>query len=248
MDKTFLYNSFFIGYLRKKKTYMGSSFLRRLKFYGIGFGLGLVFVFFFFQNRGCSWLPGNRVKNTILERVMVVSDETAADFKKYGLSKKDVINALNDGDVVFSESDKNSESKVYVIEYEGNKFLYTLPYESFITEVKLGGNALKTKTSRVGEGTIWRFPSDKNLVYLDSTDVLKCQQEQLNLKNAKSIFDKIKNTGKIDFERTDLSIRPKPEHFVVFYQDTTRILAKTIWYKDKLEILSFEFSSSLKCP
>ena len=227
---------------------MGSSFIKRLKFYGIGFGLGLVFVFFFFQNRGCSWLPGNRVKNTILDRVMVISDETAAAFDEKGITKEDAIAALNDGDVDFGESDKRNESKVYVIEHEGNKFLYTLPYESFITEVKLGGNALKTKTSSEGMGTIWRFPGDENLVYLDSSEVLQCQLEQLKLKDAKAIFNKIKKSGKIDFERTDLSVRPKPEHFVIFFQDSIRVAAKTIWYKDKLEILSFDFPSEVKCP
>lgn len=227
---------------------MGSSFMRRLKFYGIGFGLGLVFVFFFFQNRGCSWLPGNRVKNTILERVMVISDETAEAFDKKGVTEEDVVAALNDGSVLFGESDKNKESKVYVIEYEGNKFLYTLPYESFITEVKLGGDALKTKTTDVGMGTIYRFPVDKNLVYLDSSEVLQCQLDQLKLKDAKAIFSKIKKSGKIDFERTDLTVRPKPEHYIVFTQDSLRVAAKTIWYKDKLEILSFDFPSEVKCP
>lgn len=227
---------------------MGSSFVKRLKYYGIGFGIGLIFVFFFFQNRGCSWLPGNRVKNTILDRVMVISDETALEFDKKGITKDDVIAALNTGDVEFGESDKNDDSKVYVIEHEGNKFLYTLPYESFITEVKLGGNAKETKTSTEGMGTIWRFPIDKNLVYLDSSKVLDCQLNQLNLKDAKTIFSKIKKSGKIDFEHTDLSVRPKPEHFIVFYQDSTRVAAKTIWYKDKLEILSFEFPSEVNCP
>lgn len=227
---------------------MGSSFLRRLKFYGIGFGLGLIFVFFFFQNRGCSWLPGNRVKNTVLERVMVVNDETAAAFAKKGLTEKDVIAALNSGSVLFGDSDKNNDSKVYIVEHEGNKFLFTLPYESFITEVRLGGDALKTKTSTVGMGTIWRFPADKNLVYLDSSEVLQCQMGQLKLKDAKSVFSKIKKSGKIDFQRTKLDARPKPEHYIVFYQDSQRVEAKTIWYKDKLEILSFEFPAEVKCP
>ncbi|MDG1332766.1 MAG: hypothetical protein P8P74_10570 [Crocinitomicaceae bacterium] len=227
---------------------MGSSFMRRLKYYGIGFGLGLVFVFFFFQNRGCSWLPGNRVKNTILTRMMVVSDETAQAFEAKGISKEDAITALNDGDVIFGESDKNNDSKVYVIEHEGNKFLYTLPFESFITEVKLGGNAKQTQTSEDGMGTIWRFPADKDLVYLDSSLILKCQLDQLQIKDAKAVLKKIKASGKVDFASTDLSVRPKPEHFIVFTHDSITVSAKTIWYKDKLEVLSFEFPSEVKCP
>ena len=227
---------------------MGSSFIRRLKYYGIGFGIGLIFVFIFFQNRGCSWLPGNRVKNTVLERVMVVNDETAKAFAKKGLTKKDAIAALNNGSVLFGDSDKNNDSKVYAIEYEGNTFLFTLPYESFITEVKLGGNAMKTKTSTEGFGTIWNFPLDKNLVYFDSSQVLQCQLDLLQIKDAKTVLSKIKKSGKIDFERTNLATRPKPEHCIVFNQNSVRVEAKTIWYKDKLEILSFDFPTEVKCP
>ncbi|PIE87173.1 MAG: hypothetical protein CSA03_01640 [Bacteroidetes bacterium] len=227
---------------------MGSTFLRRLKFYGIGFGLGLVFVFFFFQNRGCSWLPGNRVKNTILDRVMVVSDETIQAFEEKGLTKEIAFDALNDGDVLFTESDKNNDSKVYAVEYEGHKFLYTLPYESFVTEVKLGGDPNKMETSTTGMGTIWRFPVDENLIYIDTSSVLDCQMKQLNLKDAKAVFKKIKASGKLDFERTDFDIEPKPEHVLVFTSDSLQVSVKTIWYKDKIEVLSFEFPSEVKCP
>ncbi len=227
---------------------MGSTFLRRLKFYGIGFGIGIIFVVFFFQNRGCAWLPGNRVKNTILDRVLVISDKTANEFQAKGLTKKDAIAALNDGSVLFGESDKNNDSKVYVIEHEGHKFLFTLPYESFITEVKLGGNALKTKTSNEGYGIVWRFPNDPNLVYIDSTDVLGCQQEAISVKDGKSLFAAFKKSARIDFKRTNLAIRPKPEHYIIFKKDTSEIVAKTIWYKDKLEVLSFEIPFEVTCP
>ena len=66
------------------------SIFRRLKYYGIGFGAGLVFVIFFFQNRGCSWLPDNRVKNSILDRVLVLPETEAVQMKKFGLTKKDL--------------------------------------------------------------------------------------------------------------------------------------------------------------
>lgn len=227
---------------------MGSTFLRRLKFYGIGFGLGLVFVFFFFQNRGCSWLPENRVKNTILDRVMVVSDETIETFEEKGLSKEDAFQALNEGDVLFGESDKNNDSKVYAVEYNGHKFLFTLPHESFVTEVKLGGDPNETETSASGLGNIWRFPADENLIYIDSSVVLDCQMKQLNLKDAKAVYKQMKESGKIDFEHTDFDVEPKPEHVLVFTVDSLQVSAKTIWYKDKIEVLAFDFPSEVKCP
>jgi hypothetical protein len=150
--------------------------------------------------------------------------------------------------VLFGESDKNNDSKVYVIEHEGNKFLFTLPYESFLTEVKLGGNALKTKTSKEGYGTVLRFPSDPNLVYIDSTETLRCQQEAISINGGRSLFSAFKKSAQIDFKRTNLAIRPKPEHYIIFKKGSREIVAKTIWYKDKLEVLSFEIPFEVKCP
>ena len=43
------------------------KFLRRLKFYAVGLGIGTIFTFMIFGNRGCSWLPDNRVKNMIAD-------------------------------------------------------------------------------------------------------------------------------------------------------------------------------------
>ena len=116
------------------------SIFHRLKYYGIGFGVGLIFVIFFFQNRGCSWLPDNRVKNSILDRVLVLPESEAKQMNKFGLTKKDLTLVLNDGEVLFEESKKTGNPKVYVVEKEipskGKvKFFFTLANESFISEI-----------------------------------------------------------------------------------------------------------------
>ncbi len=223
------------------------SWVRRLKFYGVGFGIGLLFVFVFFQNRGCSWLPGNRVKNSILDRLLVVSDETAEILKKKGIGKKDLIQVLNDGDVVFGESDKNSDDKVYVIEKDGSKYLFTLPFESFISEVKVGGKASKALTSTNGYGQIWRFPNDSTLVFPDSTKLVTCQQDFLGLVNPMDILKQLKKSGRIDFSKSDLTITPKPEHYLTFQLDGKEIGMKMIWYKNKLNLQSFIIPEDTNC-
>ena len=80
MKNAFQFERHFLFYYLLKNYFM-KSWIKRLKFYGIGFGIGLFFVAFFFQNRGCSWLPSNRVKNAILDRLIVVSDETESTMK-----------------------------------------------------------------------------------------------------------------------------------------------------------------------
>ncbi|MDX2361131.1 MAG: DUF4258 domain-containing protein [Crocinitomicaceae bacterium] len=223
------------------------NFLRRLKFYGVGFGFGMIFLFFFFQNRGCSWLPGNRVKNSILDRVLVVSDVTASIMEERGLGTDDIVAVLNDGDVDFDASDKEGDSKVYIVERDGVNYAFTLPYESFISEVFIDAEANNLAPSTEGYGDIIRFPADDNIVFPDTLDHMKCQQDSLDLEDPKEILRLLKENGKIDFAKSNLSERPKPMHYLVFTRDGEEIGAKVIWYKTKLKILVFEGENVPDC-
>ncbi len=212
------------------------SFIRRLKYFGIGFGIGIVFVFFFFRNRGCSWLPENRVKNAILDRLIVVSDSTSDVLKASGLGHADIVEVLNDGDVLFDESDKEGDSKTYILEKEGKRFYFTLPFESFISEAGIIENAKDVKPTSSGFGNILRYPLDSNLVFVDSSRLLTCLQDELGLINPRRILKGLKENGKIDFERTNLKVRPKAEHYLIFSMDTVQVGLKAIWYKNKINI------------
>ena len=223
------------------------TLVRRLKFYGIGFGLGLVFVIFFFQNRGCSWTPSNRVKNAVLDRLIVVSDSTAILLKEKGISYNLVIQALNDGDVDFGKSNKTKNGKAYLIEREDLSLVFTLPYESFISEVFLAKKVKGIKTTTHGGGKIIKIPNDKDMVFADSSSVVSCQQEKLGLISTPKIYYKIKSTGRIDFEKSDFALRPKPEHHITIEYKGKTIGMTMIWYKTKLNISNFHHSSLEEC-
>lgn len=238
------------------------SFVRRLKYYGIGFGIGLFFVFFFFQNRGCSWLPANRVKNSFLDRVIVVPDNQMQLLKEKNLSKQDIINVLNDGEVIFDKSAKKGQTKVYLLEkeFEGKgtiSFFFTLPNESFVSEVHYAAKsaeevsknaAFKVKNSTKGFGDIIHFPKDDNLVFADTTDLVTCQQDVLGLINPLDIYALMKKSGKIDFSKTNYGLRPKPEHYILFTDKNKRVIgSKSIWYKNKINITSFDIPFENDC-
>jgi hypothetical protein len=230
------------------------SFLRRLKYYGIGFGIGLVFVFIFFQNRGCSWLPSNRVKNSFLDRLIVIPEGEKAAMKAINLTKQDVVNVLNDGDVSFDESIKEGATKVYVLqkEYEGKgnvRFYFTLPKESFISEVHISEKyAAQVKNSTSGYGDIVHFPKDDHLIYVDSSKLLNCQQEILGLLNPMDILKHLKKSGKIDFAKTNYAQRPKVEQYIEFIDAKKRkVGAKAIWYKNKINITAFDVPFENDC-
>lgn len=220
------------------------SFVRRLKYYGIGFGIGLIFVFVFFQNRGCSWLPSNRVKNSFLDRLIVVPVDEMDVLKAKGLTEKDLVQVLNDGEVNFTESKKEGNPQVYSMEKEFKgkgklKFYFSLPKESFISEIHFSEKSAKdVDNTTEGLGEIIHFPKDNDLVFVDSQSLLK----KAELKDTKQILRLIKLNGMIDFEATNLKATPKPEHLIIFKDNKgRRIGAKAVWYKNKIDISSFEF-------
>lgn len=232
---------------------MNSSFLHRLKYYGFGFGIGCIFVFFFFQNRGCSWLPGNRVKNSILDRVIVANDVEMAFMKSKGITNDDVLSVLNDGDVNFGDSKKDGETQVYIIEKEiGSKGLtrlyFTLPKESYISEVKMGAKTAKEiNNTTVGLGRFIHFPKDDFLIFPDTAKVVKCQQEFLKLNDHKKLLKKVKTSGFIDFSKSELQIRPKAEHYISFIHGKDTIGTRSIWYQNKINLSTFIFPFPSKC-
>ena len=87
------------------------NFFRRLKLYGIGFGIGLVCVFLFFRNRGCNWLPENRVKASIIERVIIVHEDEILAYKGLGITDVQLNKIIQNASVSFSESKKKASLK-----------------------------------------------------------------------------------------------------------------------------------------
>lgn len=230
------------------------NFFRRLKYYGIGFGIGLIFVVFFFGNRGCAWYPENRVKNTIFNRILVVSDTEMVKLKNLGLTKKDLVLAINEGDVDFKKSKKNNHFKVYRFTCEtksGRNFNcnVTLNEDSFISEVQFGDkSAFKVKNTKEGLGNFIYFPKEKDFVFMDTTDLILCQQEAIKLVNENKLFNQIRKTGKLNFEKSNLSIQPKPEHLIQFRDKKNRLIeANAIWYKEKIEINRFVLPFKVDC-
>ncbi len=225
------------------------TFLDRLKIYAIGFGIGMIFVFFFFQNRGCSWLPDNRVKNSILDRVVVVQSDVDKQLIQKGISHADIINLLNDGDVDFSKSKKDGASKIYLVSKDNIKLYFTLPNESFISEVRLANVSVKSiKNSSKGNGRLIHFPKDDELVFADTTQLVSCQQQAFGMIENRKILKSLKKNGVIDFEKSDLNVKPKAIQYL-FFNDVKgrKIGATAVWYKNKISIDHFDLPFETDC-
>jgi hypothetical protein len=225
------------------------TFFDRLKIYAIGFGIGMVFVFFFFQNRGCSWLPDNRVKNSILDRVIVVQSEVEGQLKQKGISQKEIIALLNDGDVDFSKSKKDGQFKIYLVSKDDVKLYFTLPNESFISEVRLANVAVKSvKNSTKGTGKLIHFPKDNELVFADTTKLVSCQQQAFGMIENRKILKSLKANGIIDFEKSDFNVKPKALQYLFFNDKKGRKIGATaVWYKNKISIDHFDLPFETDC-
>jgi hypothetical protein len=231
------------------------SFLRRLKYYGIGFSIGLIFVFIFFQNRGCSWLPSNRVKNAFLDRVIVVSDGQYELLKSKGITENDITQVLNDGKVDFSQSDTEGDLKVYKLSKELNgkgvvDFFFTLPNESYLSEVFLSPkNVGEVKNSVNGHGYLIHFPNDDHMLFLDSSEALNCKLKELGFKDADALFKEVKKEGRIDFSKTNFAEKPKAIQYIsIFENQKEKFGLKTIWYKNKINVVAIETNLNSLCP
>lgn len=226
-----------------------SVFFKRLKVYAIGFGIGCIFVFFFFQNRGCSWLPDNRVKNSILDRAIVIQEDVAQSFDEKGINDKAIIELLNSGKVNFKKSQKDGPSKTYLIYKDNLRLYFTLPEESYISEVRMADQpAAKIHNSTSGSGKFIHFPNDEDLIFADTMAKITCQQQSLGMIQNKMIYKSLKENGSIDFSKTDFTIKPKPEQYINFNDPKgRRIGAKTIWYKNKITIFEIELPFENNC-
>ena len=228
-----------------------TGFWRRLRFFGIGFGLGLVFVFFFFKNRGCTWLPENRVKNTILGRVLIVNEDQESIFKQKGITRKDLVQFLNDGDVNFGESNKQSNPQVYSVSKTiRNKEItlwFTLPKDAFISEVRWPkGSIQQAKNSQEGVGKMIYFPAVKNMIFIDDNADLTADLNRLKINDAQRMMKLMKSSGEINFEQSHLKAAPYPEHFISFQTKSGEaVYSKTIWKEEHIQFFHIQKSDSM---
>jgi hypothetical protein len=221
----------------------------------IGFSIGTVFVIFFFQNRGCAWLPGNRVKNNFLDKVLVLPESEVIKIEQLGLKHSDIFNFLHDGKVNFSESIKKQSvfPKAYIIEQEikgkNIRLQFSLYEDSYIAPVHLlkEDEPAQSYETLSGTGRIIRVPRDSALVFIENTPRLACISSGLTEFSQKEIAAALLENGTIDFSKSNLML-PKAEHFISFtMRDSIYFRAKTIYFESRINFKDFYWENKLPC-
>lgn len=205
--------------------FLVDRFKNRLKYYLFGFLIGLVIMFMIFGNRGCSWLPGNRVKNMIAEKEILIGDSLNEVMICAGVTNTDIYALLNDaGDVNFSKSTTDQYPKIYLI--EGKKadkplsITYALydNYDDSLVEVinfNYDGPANCTSPLSNKNKSIVPIPDADVRAIIESHELrilnlAKCQMDCLKLTEEEVLtFHK---TAAFDVSRSRPRLNPNPEY------------------------------------
>lgn len=143
-------------------------FRNRIKYYLVGFTIGLILMYMMFGNRGCSWLPENRVKNMLAEKEILIGDSLLEIMTCADVNNNDIYALLNDeGEVDFSKSLTHEYPKKYwLYGYKSEKDLsivYAL-YDTLVEVVDFNFVAKHNCTSALSN-------SHKSTVPLPDADV-----------------------------------------------------------------------------
>lgn len=233
---------------------MKKGFGRRLMLYLVGVVLGSILIYPLFMNRSCNWLPGDRVKLTIFRKLIVVPDDQKVALNELGIDKSTVGTYLSQEDIDFSESlkDLGVYPKVYVFkknEKYPKRVQLSFYEDSYIAVLHVleDDETPQRYENLQGFGEIYRIPADSALVKIDNSNYIQCKARGLTTTDYKQIIQDIKNTGRIDFSKSDLMLTKAEQQLLFTQNDTLQVEAKTIWFKERINFKDFYWDEKLPC-
>ncbi len=225
---------------------------KRFRYYLIGFLIGTIFVSIIFKGRGCSWTPSNRVKNSIQDKIIVFPEDQIKSMAALGLNKDNIYKFLVKGSVDFSNSLKDKYPKVYIIEENDSidkRLQFSLYEDSYITIAHvLDKDEKATRYEHLeGWGEMIRLPKDSALVFIDKSNYSQCKARGLASKEQQDIIEAMKETGRVDFSKSDLMLTKAVQQIQFIQNDTLEVNAKTIWFESRITFKDFDWDYKLPC-
>ncbi|WP_205677828.1 hypothetical protein [Brumimicrobium salinarum] len=225
---------------------------RRFRYYLIGFLIGTVFVSILFKDRGCSWTPTNRVKNSIQDKIIVFPENQLKKLEQLGINKSNIYKFLVHGDVDFSNSLKDRFPKVYIIEENDSinkKLQFSLYEDSFISIVHVldQEESPQRYEQLEGFGVMARLPKDSALVFIDKSNYTQCKARGLASSEQGDIITAMKETGKVDFSNSNLMLTKATQRIQFLQNDTLTVNAETIWLESRITFKDFYWDYELDC-
>lgn len=225
------------------------KFKNRIKYFAIGLFIGVGFVYFVFGNRGCAWLPENRVKNMIGEKEIIVGDSLLDVMRCLAITNDDVYALLkSEGEVEFSKSVTSGDPKIYYIEKEKEEELYwarfALHKKKDLAEVlevkKANGPTCSSDKSNEGKSTL-PLPHADVIAILESNEfrilsLAECQMAFYGL--TKDTVFNFHTTATIDIENSEPRLSPNPFYIMRGNMNEVRYSVKYIVGENRTRIHS----------
>ena len=174
------------------------NFLKRLKFYLLGFILGLFLVYGIFKERNWDWLPENKVKKFLLENPLKIFYNKKQDLLSDQLSKK-IFDIIINGDVNFSKSETKQDLKIYLIEHNQNTAIFNISFKDTLCRIlSLDSNYFKKESN-----------SKDSTIFLDQMNLF-LRFDKLEKKYSKSFIKKLETypLNEEDFSNNLKSFEP----------------------------------------
>ena len=93
----------------------------------IVFGIGLLITSYFFGDRGgCNIFPSNAIKKNINTSKFETSEFLDCKLVCNDFSAESLVEHINEGEVIISESNTKSNPREYVIKYNGKKLVFAV--------------------------------------------------------------------------------------------------------------------------
>ncbi len=186
----------------------------------IGLSIGVILVYFMFGNRGCAWLPENRVKNMIGEKEIIIGDSILDIMQTLELTNDDIYNLLKDkGDVDFSLSDTQEDPKVYYfsaekgeITYSARFALYEEPDISEVISLSKNGKLIESSRSNKNKSTL-PLPRLDVMAIIESHEFRTLEKAQCQQKFYGLTDDEVSNfhtTAAINISASEPRLSPNP--------------------------------------
>jgi len=109
-------------------------------------------------------------------------------------------------------------------------------------------NAQSVRNTKKGLGRIVRIPKDRDLVFLEPDPILQCVVRKCFVKKEQGILKAMKTNGRVDFERTRFTAKPKAVQVITVNNPAGELVRfEAIWYKNKVNITSMSPEKKVDC-
>ena len=177
------------------------KFLKRLKYFVVGFSIGIIFVYFLFNSREFKWdwLPGNRVTNFIINHPIKINTKAYRLVSNKEKLSNDFFNTILNGKVDFSKSETKGNIKYYAINHLDNSAFISISFVDSFSQLSIFNDQIFSEKKNLNK-------NDSNLHMDDLTFLKLISKKKKKLNN--NFLNQLKkyNISEIDFNNSFNSI------------------------------------------